>query len=82
MLGLQPTHRDPACTDIGPITKSSRSRDLLRAMIAQHGGVIDWTIDSAGWVVTLYLPEERTFCAGTLEDGLTTCLTWLLMSDR
>jgi hypothetical protein len=56
-------------------------RETLRAAIAQHGGVIDWTVDHTGWVVTLYLPDERVFCGGTLEDGLLACLAWLVASE-
>lgn len=82
MLGPQSTNREPAPTDVVPIAGASGQRDLLRAMIAQHGGVIDWTVDSAGCVVTLYLPAERAFCAGTLEAGLRDCLTWLLLVER
>jgi hypothetical protein len=52
-------------------------RDLLRAAIAQYGGYCDWSVDHTGWVVTLYLPEERTFSGRTLEDGLIQCLSWL-----
>ena len=53
-------------------------RETLRAAIARHGGAIDWTVDHTGWVVTLYLPEERVFFGGTLEDGLRSCLAWLV----
>ena len=56
--------------------------DTLRAAIAQHGGAIDWTVDHTGWVVTLYLPEERVFCGGTLEDGLLSCLAWLVAAEQ
>jgi hypothetical protein len=56
-------------------------REALRAAIARHGGIIDWTVDHTGWVVTLYLPEERVFCGGTLEDGLLACLAWLVASE-
>ncbi len=55
--------------------------ETLRAAIARHGGAIDWTVDHTGWVVTLYLPEERVFCGGTLEDGLLSCLVWLVASE-
>lgn len=55
--------------------------ETLRAAIARHGGIIDWTVDHTGWVVTLYLPEERVFCGGTLEDGLLACLAWLVASE-
>jgi hypothetical protein len=54
---------------------------MLRAAIAGHGGAIDWTVDHTGWVVTLYLPEERGFSGGTLEDGLLTCLAWLIAAE-
>jgi hypothetical protein len=56
-------------------------RETLRAAIARHGGAIDWTVDSTGWVVTLYLPEERVFSGVTLEDGLLACLAWLVASE-
>ena len=54
--------------------------DMLRAAIVQHGGVVDLTLDHTGWVVALHLPEERTFCGGTLEESLAACLAWLLTS--
>ena len=57
-------------------------RETLRAAIARHGGAIDWTVDHTGWVVTLYLPEERVFSGGTLEDGLLSCLVWLVAAER
>jgi hypothetical protein len=57
-------------------------RETLRAAIARHGGVIDWTVDHTGWVVTHYLPEERVFSGGTLEDGLLACLAWLVAAER
>ena len=57
-------------------------REALRAAIARHGGAIDWTVDRTGWVVTLYLPEERVFSGGTLEDGLLGCLAWLVAAER
>ena len=45
-------------------------RDRLRAAIARLGGYCDWHVDSAGWVVTLHVPEERTFVGPTLEAAL------------
>ena len=59
---------------------TSTRHDVLRAAIAQRGGVIDWTVDHTGWVVTLYLPVEGIFSGATLEDGLTACLSWLVSS--
>ena len=52
-------------------------RDRLRAAIARLGGHCDWRVDSAGWVVTLHLPEERTFVGPTLEAALSACVVWL-----
>ena len=57
-------------------------REALRAAIARQGGTIDWTVDHTGWVVTLYLPEERAFSGSTLEDGLLACLAWLVAAER
>jgi hypothetical protein len=53
------------------------SRDRLRASLARLGGVCDWRVDSAGWVVTLYLPRERSFFGPTLEAALAACVAWL-----
>ena len=55
-------------------------RDRLRAAIARLGGYCDWHVDSTGWVVTLYLPEERTFVGPTLEAALSACVVWLTPS--
>ena len=57
-------------------------REALRAAIARQGGTIDWTVDHTGWVVTLYLPEERAFSGSTLEDGLLACLAWWVAAER
>ncbi len=57
-------------------------RDTLRAAIARQGGYCDWMVDHTGWVITLYIPEERTFSGGTLEDGLASCLAWLVAPER
>jgi hypothetical protein len=56
--------------------------DMLRTAIAQRGGHCDWTVDHTGWVVTLHLPEEQVFSGSTLEDGLLSCLAWLVASPR
>jgi hypothetical protein len=70
----------PSQAGINLAAEPSARRDMLRAAIAQHGGVVDWTLDHSGWVVVLHLPEERTFSGGTLEESLATCLAWLLTS--
>jgi hypothetical protein len=56
--------------------------DMLRAAIAQQGGHCDWTVDYTGWVVRLHLPEEQVFSGNTLEDGLLSCLEWLVAAER
>ncbi|HEX2283170.1 MAG TPA: hypothetical protein VHG52_15525 [Thermomicrobiales bacterium] len=56
--------------------------DMLRAAIAERGGYCDWAVDHSGWVVTLHLPEEQVFSGSTLEDGLFSCLAWLVASPR
>lgn len=55
-------------------------RDRLRAAIARLGGYCDWRVDSAGWVVTLHWPQERTFVGPTLEAALSACVAWLTLS--
>jgi hypothetical protein len=37
----------------------------------RHGEItIDWTVDHAGWVISLMEPEEQTFYGRTLSEGL------------
>jgi hypothetical protein len=71
-------------TEVGadPTPVSGAPCDMLRAAIAQHGGYCDWTVDHTGWVVTLHLPEEQVFSGSTLENGLLSCLAWLIASPR
>ena len=59
------------------VDSSISRRDRLRSAIARLGGHCDWRVDSAGWVVTLHLPEERTFVGPTLEAALSACVVWL-----
>jgi hypothetical protein len=66
----------------GPTCLTNAPCDTLRAAIAQHGGYFDWTVDHTGWVVTLHLPEEEVFSGSTLEDGLLSCLAWLVAAER
>jgi hypothetical protein len=71
-------------TEVGadPTPVSGAPCDMLRAAIAQHGGYCDWSVDHTGWVVTLHLPEEQVFSGSTLENGLLSCLAWLIASPR
>jgi hypothetical protein len=41
-------------------------------------GYCSWTVDHAGWVVTLHSPEEQTLSGKTLEAALAWCLVWLM----
>ena len=75
VVSLTEVGADPKCVPGAPC-------DMLRAAIARHGGVIDWTVNHSGWVVTLYLPMEGMFSGGTLEDGLRSCLAWLVTSGE
>jgi hypothetical protein len=43
-------------------------QDALRAAIAARRGYCWWTVNHAGWVVTL-------------EEGLAWCLVWLMASE-
>ncbi len=45
-------------------------RDALRSGFADRRGCCDWTVDQAGWVVTLYSPEDQAFFGRTLEEAL------------
>jgi hypothetical protein len=42
---------------------------------------VDWTVDQAGWVVTMMYPEEQTFYGRTLSEGLAWCLVWLMFPE-
>jgi hypothetical protein len=33
-------------------------------------GSCSWTVDRAGWVLTLHSPQEQTFYGRTLEEAL------------
>jgi hypothetical protein len=56
-------------------------QDALCRAIATRGGYCWWTIDHAGWVVTLDSPERQEFSGRTLEEALAGCLVWLGAPD-
>jgi hypothetical protein len=56
-------------------------QDALRRAIATRRGYCSWTVDHAGWVVTLHSPEEHDFYGKTLEEGLAWCLVWLMAPE-
>lgn len=66
---------------VDPTIESRALQDALRAAIADRRGYLDWTVDHAGWVVTLYSPEEQTFYGRTLEEALAWCLVWLMAPE-
>ena len=53
----------------------------LHAASANRRDSCDWTVDHAGWVVTLSSPEEQTFYGKTLEEALAWCLVWLMAPE-
>jgi hypothetical protein len=42
--------------------------------VPTHCDYCSWTVDHAGWVVTLYSPEEQVNYGRTLEEALAWCL--------
>ena len=48
---------------VDPTLEGRALQDALRRAIATRRGYCDWTVDHAGWVVTLHSPEEQTSTA-------------------
>jgi hypothetical protein len=67
-----------AWAGVDPTLTGRELQDALRRAIATRRGYCDWTVDHAGWVVTLLSPEEETFYGRTLEEALAWCLVWLM----
>jgi hypothetical protein len=55
-------------------------QNALRAAIAHRRGYCWWTVDHAGWVVTLDSARE-VFYGRTLEEALAWCLVWLMAPE-
>jgi hypothetical protein len=66
---------------VDPTLEGRALQDALRRAIAIRRGYCDWTVDHAGWVVTLLSPEEETFSGRTLEEALAWCLVWLMAPE-
>lgn len=66
---------------VDPTLAAHPLQDALRSAIADRRGYCDWTVDHAGWVVTLYHPEPQTFYGRTLEEALAWCLVWLMAPE-
>jgi hypothetical protein len=55
----------------GDLTVNGCARpDALGSVIATRRRACSWTVDHAGWVVTLYSPEGHEFYGWTLEEAL------------
>ena len=50
--------------------------------VATLGGACSWTVDHAGWGVTLHAPGEQDCSGKTVKDALASCLVWRLVSTR
>ena len=70
-----------AWAGVDPSLEGRELQDALRNAIATRRGYCDWTVDHAGWVVTLLSAEEQTFCGRTLEEALAWCLVWLMAPE-
>ena len=66
---------------VDPMLEGRALQDALRAAIATRGSSCSWTVDHAGWVVTLYSPDEQDFCGKTLEEALAWCPVWLMAPE-
>jgi hypothetical protein len=67
---------------IVPTLEPRPLQDAIRASIATRRGYFDWTVDHAGWVVTLYHPDQQEFSGRTLEEALAWCLVWLMVNEN
>jgi hypothetical protein len=70
-----------AYAGVDPTLEGRALQDALRAAIATRGGFCSWTVDHAGWVVTLHLPEKPDVSGTTLEDARGWCLGWLMVPE-
>jgi hypothetical protein len=66
---------------VDPTLEGRELQDALRKAIATRRGYCDWTVDHAGWAVTLLSPEEQTFFGRTLEEALAWCLVWQMAPE-
>jgi hypothetical protein len=66
---------------VDPTLDGRALQDALRRAIATRRGYCDWTVDHAGWVVTLLSPERQDFSGRTLEEALAWCLVWLMAPE-
>ena len=55
---------------VDPSLNGRALQDARRRAIATRRGSCSWTVDHAGWVVTLHSPDEQNFSGKTLEEAL------------
>ena len=70
-----------AYAGVDPTLEGRALQDALLREIAARRGYCWWTVDHAGWVVTLDSPEEQTVSGKTIEKGLTWGLVWLMAPE-
>jgi hypothetical protein len=70
-----------AHASVDPALEGRALQDALRRAIATRRGFCSWTVDHAGWVVTLHSPDEEDFYGRTLEDALAWCLVSLMAPE-
>jgi hypothetical protein len=63
---------------VDPMLEGRALQDALRRAIATRRGYCSWTVDHAGWLVTLSSPDEQKFYGRALEEALAWCLVWLM----
>jgi hypothetical protein len=66
---------------VDPALEGRALQDALRAAIATRCGSCRWTVNHAGWVVTLDSPKRQEFSGRTLEEALAWCLVWLMAPE-
>jgi hypothetical protein len=59
-----------AQASVNPTLKGRVLQDALRLAIVTRRGSCSWTVDHAGWVVTLHSTEEQDFYGKTLAPEL------------
>jgi hypothetical protein len=66
---------------VDPTLAGRALQDALISAIADRRGSCSWTVDHAGWVVSLLFPEAQTFYGRTLSEGLAWCSVWLMAPE-
>jgi hypothetical protein len=59
-----------AYANVDPTLEGRALQDALRRAIAIRRSYCSWSVDHAGWVVTLHSPKEQTFYGRSLEEAL------------